>query len=147
MLFLYLTILLQIFFMRYAITGFLVVLMAAITSCNDRKQNTKPDVLAKNIDSSVNPADDFFDYSNGGWIKKNAIPAEESGWGIGNLVVQENLKRLRDINEKAAKTNAAAGSTQQKIGDFWTTAMDTVKIENDGIKPLQPYLDKIDAIA
>src|SRR3954467_14522181 len=117
-----------------------------MVSCTTKQESVKLDILAANIDSTVNPADDFFDYANGGWIKKNAIPAEESGWGIGNLVVQENLKRLRDINEKAAKTNAAAGSTQQKIGDFWTTAMDTVKIEHDGIRPMQPYLDKSDAI-
>ena len=116
-------------------------------SCNTNKTVAKEDMLAADLDTTVNPADDFFDYANGRWIKKNPIPAEESSWGIGNLVVEENLKRLRDINEKAAQTNAEAGSTQQKIGDFWTTAMDTVKIERDGIKPLQPYLDKIAAIA
>ncbi|HEY6975853.1 MAG TPA: M13 family metallopeptidase, partial [Chitinophagaceae bacterium] len=97
--------------------------------------------------STVNPANDFFDYANGGWIKRNPIPPEESGWSIGNLVVNENLKRLKEINEQAAKTTAASGSSQQKIGDFWTTAMDTDKIEKDGIRPLQQYLDKIAAIS
>jgi len=124
----------------YAISVFIV-------SCTDKHERSKQDILVANIDSTVNPADDFFDYANGGWIKKNPIPAEESGWGIGNLVVNENLKRLKEINEQAAKANAALGSSQQKIGDFWIMAMDTVKIEREGIKPLQQYLDKIDSVA
>jgi putative endopeptidase len=104
-------------------------------------------VVAVNIDSTVKPGSDFFDYANGGWIKKNPIPGEQSSWGIGNLVIEENLLRLREISEKSAATKADKGSSDQKIGDFWKLAMDTVKLESDGLKPLKPYLDKIDAIA
>ncbi len=106
----------------------------------------KPDILAANLDSSVKPGDDFFDYANGGWIKRNPIPGEQSSWGIGNLVIEENLKRLREISEKAAASNAKAGTGDQKIGDFWTMAMDSAKIEADGLKPIQPLLDKVTAI-
>jgi putative endopeptidase len=56
------------------------------------------------------------------------------------------LKRLREISEKADSANAAKGTVEQKIGDFWATAMDSVKIEQRGLQPLQPYLDKIAAI-
>src|SRR5439155_20783979 len=90
---------------------------------------------------------DFFDYANGGWIKRNPIPADQSGWGIGNLVIEENLKRLREISEKAAGAHVAKGSSEQKIGDFWSAAMDSTKIEQNGLKPLQPYFDKINSIA
>src|SRR3954467_3737965 len=128
-----------------------VILYAAISvfllSCTNTHERAKQDILAANIDSTINPADDFFDYANGGWIKKNPIPAEESGWGIGNLVVDENLERLRKINEEAAKANAAQESSQQKIGDFWIAAMDTIKIEREGIKPLQQYFNKIDSVS
>lgn len=126
---------------------FFVMLFVAAVACTSNKSEEKKDILVADMDTTVNPANDFFDYANGGWIKKNPIPPEESGWGIGNLVVEENLKRLREINEQAAKANAAKGSTEQKIGDFWRTAMDTAKLEKDGIKPLQSYLDKIAAIA
>ena len=125
---------------------FPVLSLVIAFACNTNKSVEKKDILASDLDTTVNPADDFFDYANGAWIKKNPIPAEESSWGIGNLVVEENLKRLREISAEAAKANVAAGSTQQKIGDFWSTAMDTTKIEREGIKPLQPYLDKIAAI-
>ncbi len=122
----------------------------ALFSCNeDTDQKTvKPtvDVLLSNMDTLSKPADDFFLYANGGWIKANAIPNDQSSWGIGNLVVEENLTRLRAINEDAAKEKAAKGTASQKIGDFWITAMDSAKIESLGIKPLNPYIDKINAI-
>lgn len=133
--------------MRIANVILYAVICLLISPCTTKPEKTKQDILAANLDTTVNPVNDFFDYANGGWIKKNPIPAEESGWGIANLVVEENLKRLREINEQAANANVAAKSSQQKIGDFWTTAMDTVKIEREGIKPLQPYLDKIAAIS
>ncbi len=115
---------------------------------NNSAESTKPaaDVLAVNMDTTIKAAEDFFMYANGGWIKKNAIPAEESSWGIGNLVIEENYKRLREISEKAVKENAAKGSASQKIGDFWATAMDSAKTEQAGLKPLQPLFDKINSI-
>jgi putative endopeptidase len=106
----------------------------------------KSDALAVNLDTTVSPGNDFFQYANGGWIKRNPIPGDQSSWGIGNLAIEENLKRLKEISEKSAKSNASKGSPEQKIGDFWVMAMDSSKIESDGLKPLQPLLDKINAI-
>ncbi|MBP6021971.1 M13 family metallopeptidase [Ferruginibacter sp.] len=129
----------------------LAITCTVLYSCNsadsgDKTAAAKPDILAANLDSTVKPGDDFFDYANGGWIKRNPIPGEQSSWGIGNLVIEENLKRLREISEKAAASNAAKGSGDQKIGDFWSMAMDSAKIEADGLKPIQPLLDKLNAV-
>ena len=126
----------------------LAITCTVLYSCNnaDKTEAAKPDVLAANIDSTVKPGADFFDYANGGWIKRNPIPGEQSSWGIGNLVIEENLKRLREISEKAAASKAATGSGDQKIGDFWSMAMDSAKIEVDGLKPIQPLLDKLNAV-
>jgi putative endopeptidase len=129
----------------------LAITCTVLYSCNsadsgDKTAAAKPDILAANLDSTVKPGDDFFDYANGGWIKRNPIPGEQSSWGIGNLVIEENLKRLREISEKAATSNAAKGSGDQKIGDFWSMAMDSAKIEADGLKPIQPLLDKLNAV-
>ncbi|MDQ2751739.1 MAG: M13 family metallopeptidase [Bacteroidota bacterium] len=129
------------------INFFFLIACIAIASCNQSKtKTTKPDVLAANIDSSVNPADDFFDYANGNWIKKHPIPADESAWGLFQEIPNETLQRLKDINEEMAKTKPANGTAEQKIGDFWKAANDTAKIERLGTKPLQPYLAKIDSI-
>jgi len=124
-----------------------LMLVVFFMSCNAKKDIvSKPDFIAANIDSSVNPSDDFFEYANGNWIKNNPIPGEQSSWGIGNLVIEENTKRLREISEKAATTNDKPGSANQKIGDFWITAMDSNKIEKDGLSPIKYLVEKIDAI-
>ena len=133
---------------------FSVALVALTVDCNNtsivqspkNSSSSKKDVLAANMDSTVDPPQDFFMYANGGWIKNNPIPAEYGSWGIGNLVVEENLKRLRAISEKADSAKAAQGTPQQKIGDFWATAMDSAKIEQQGLSALQPYLNKINSI-
>ncbi len=125
------------------------VVCSGFYACNNADKTTaasKADVLASNMDTTVSPGADFFDYANGGWVKKNPIPGEQSSWGIAHLVIEENLKRLREISEKAAASNAAKGSNDQKIGDFWTTAMDSAKIEAGGLKPIQHLLDKVNAI-
>lgn len=120
-------------------------------SCNNQTKSStsvsKADVLASHIDSTVSPGEDFFLYANGGWIKENPIPDAYGSWSIGHQVIEENNNRLREIAEKAATSKPAKGTVEQKIGDFWAMAMDTNKIETDGIKPLQPLLDKINAIS
>ncbi len=115
-------------------------------SCKTKTAETSKDVFAANIDTLAKPGEDFFMYANGKWIKDNPIPNEESSWGIAYLVINENLQRLRDISEAAAKEGAAKGSTSQKIGDFWTSAMDSTKTEQQGTKYLQPLFEKINTI-
>jgi putative endopeptidase len=119
----------------------------AIISCNSKIEATNSDPLVDNLDTTVNPGDDFFLYANGGWIKKNKIPEAESAWGISNLVQEEIYKRLISINEKAVKEGGAKGTVTQKIADFWSAAMDTNAINKDGISPLNSDLDRINKAA
>jgi len=135
--------------MTYRLFLVLSAACLAVSSCNNNSQSgkeTKEDILVADLDTLTKPSEDFFEYANGGWIKKNPIPAEQSSWGIGNLVFEENLARTREISEEAAKSGAAKGSNEQKIGDFWSSGIDSAKIEADGLKYLQPYLDKVNAI-
>lgn len=129
-------------------TKVLILYFVLVTACNNpHSGSVKPDVLAADIDSTINPADDFFDYANGGWIKKNPIPADESGWGLFQIIPDENLKRLETINLALIKTKVTSGSAEQKIGDFWKAGMDTTRIEKTGIMPLEPYLSAINSIS
>lgn len=96
-----------------------------------------------NIDNSVSPAVDFYEYANGNWLKNNPIPDEYSRWGSFEMLAEENYKVLREILESAAKGNAPTGSNEQKIGDFYYTGMDTVQIEKDGYNPIKPDLKMI----
>ena len=106
----------------------------------------KADVVAANIDSSINPGDDFFTYANGAWLKSHPIPPSEADWGIGKEVRDELYGQLRGISEKASQANSAVGSDEQKIGDFWSTAMDESKAAQLGLTPLTPELARIASI-
>ncbi len=130
---------------------FITLICASFQACNtgnNTTTETKPavDILASHLDTTISPADDFFEYANGGWIKQNPIPASESGWGIGNHVQEEIYTRLRKINEDAVNEKAAQGSVTQKISDFWQSAMDSVALDKAGLSPLKSDLDKINAI-
>lgn len=128
---------------RFLTVAALTLSMAA---CKEQaEQPQKQDILLANIDSTVNPGDDFFQYANGGWIKNNPIPADETGWGIGYMVQEELYTRLKTINEQAAAEKNPTGTTKQ-IADFWKTAMDTAKIEQQGVAPLRAELDDIAAL-
>lgn len=121
-------------------------LVAASVMTLPAPTRTRADFLAADMDTSVAPGRDFFEYANGAWLKAHPIPASESAWGIGNVVQEELYTKLRAISEDAAKAQATRGSDQQKIGDFWATAMDQQKADALGLKPLQPELDRIAAI-
>lgn len=133
-----------------------VLAIALLSSCSnettsdlkaDSTKNSGPDFLASNIDSTVNPAEDFFMFANGRWFKNNPIPPTESAWGIGRLVYEDILVKTRKVNEDAAKAGGSEGSDTQKIGDFWATAMDSAKAEKLGASPLEEKRKLIDGIA
>ena len=128
---------------------YLPIILAFTIACktdNSTSKSALNDVVAANIDTTVNPADDFFLFANGGWIKNNPIPSSESSWSIGKMVQNDIYNKMKTVSENAAKANAAKGSNEQKIGDFWATGMDSTAIETTGLAVIQPEIDKIAAI-
>jgi putative endopeptidase len=123
-----------------------VITLVFFAACQPAEKKEAPDFLAADIDTTVNPAQDFFSYANGAWIKNNPIPSDQSGWGVGELVQEDIYNRLRAINEKALADTTQAGSISQKIGDFWYSGMDSADIEKQGLKPLQADFSTIDKI-
>lgn len=125
----------------------LLVCSLFVFSCKDNSTNlnitTQADILATHMDTTVHPGDDFFEYANGGWIKKNPIPPSENGWGIFNLVADEIYQKIRKISEDASSVNAAAGTPSQQIGDFFFAGMDSAHIETEDLNPLKSDLEKI----
>jgi putative endopeptidase len=99
------------------------------------------------LDTTANACTDFNQYANGGWIKKNPIPAAYGAWGVGQQLNERNRDQLRTILENATKNkDAKPGSNEQKVGDYYTSCMDQSTVESEGVKPLQPELDRIAVI-
>ena len=125
----------------------IITAASVFAACNQpmHKDGVKEDILAAHLDTTVSPKDDFFAYANNGWIKNNPIPADETAWGVGELVQKELYTKLRKINDDALARNDQKGTGKQ-IGDFWFSAMDTVSIEKNGVEPLREELNKIAAM-
>lgn len=98
------------------------------------------------MDRAVAPGDNFFDYANGGWVKRTEIPADRGSYNTFGVLADLASERTRAIIEDQAKADAPAGSNARKIGDYYASFMDEAAIEAAGIKPLQPELDRIAAI-
>jgi putative endopeptidase len=126
--------------------SFLVLIPLIIFAGTGNKDSGKG-LDIKNIDPSMSPAVDFYQYANGSWLKNNPIPDEYSRWGSFELLAEINNKVLKEILETAANNKSALkGSNQQKIGDYYYSGMDTIKIEKEGYKPIQTQLNAIDKI-
>ncbi|TDP59482.1 putative endopeptidase [Flavobacterium dankookense] len=123
-----------------------LILALTLSSCN-QKETDFIDPLLTNRDTTVNPADDFFMYANGGWFKRNPIPASERSNGIFRTIGDTINSQIKQICEKsAALTNSTKGSNEQKIGDFYASGMDTLTIEKLGLSPLKSDINRIKSI-
>jgi putative endopeptidase len=98
------------------------------------------------VDHSVKPGDDFFEYSNGAWLKTATIPADRSSIGTFYEVFKKAEARTADLIKDAGASNPAAGSNPRKIADYYKAYMDEATIEQRGLTPLKPELDAIDGI-
>src|SRR6185312_15815391 len=116
-------------------------------SCNQSGSASANNLLdLKGMDSTVRPQDDFFHYVNGGWIKKTEIPASEATWGAGAILYQNTTQNLKNLIDSCAKLNADKGTNEQKVGDFYASAMDSAGIEKKGFAPLAADMQRITSI-
>jgi putative endopeptidase len=99
-----------------------------------------------NLNNSVKPSENFYEYANGNWLKKNPIPATESRWGSFSELQEFNYTALKGLLEDAANNPGKIGSPKQKVGDFYASGMDTLTIEKQGYNPIEPYLRKVDNV-
>ncbi|HTS83430.1 MAG TPA: M13 family metallopeptidase [Myxococcaceae bacterium] len=98
------------------------------------------------MDRSVHPGDDFFAYANGRWLTTAEIPPDRPAWGVSGELDERIRRQVRDILEAAARSNAAPGSVERKVGDFYASAMDEAAVEARGLAPLKPALERIAAV-
>jgi putative endopeptidase len=105
-----------------------------------------PRFKIEHLDRTADPRVDFARFAAGGWLNNNTIPADKSRWGGFDELAQFNWAALRGILEDVSSQPQPPGSPQQKVGDFFASAMDTAAIDAAGINPLAADLAAIDAI-
>ncbi len=99
------------------------------------------------LDKTCKACEDFYHYADGKWLAKNLVPPAYPSWGRFNELAERNRDLLHQILERAAaNVQAAPGSNEQKIGDFYSSCMDEKLINAEGVKPLNPEFARIDAI-
>jgi putative endopeptidase len=100
-----------------------------------------------NMDLTVKPGNDFYEYASGTWIKNNPVPPKETRWGSFNELRDFNINAVKSIVEEAAADKSApAGSVKKRVGDFYAAAMDSLTIERSGYTPIKPDLARIKQI-
>jgi putative endopeptidase len=136
----------HLIFLSFLVSCAVMVSWAVFAVDSTAPSAAPPALDITDLDQTVKPGIDWYQYANGNWIKKNPIPDEYSRWGSFEKLRDENLASLRQILEQAAQTEATPGSIEQKIGDFYRSGMDTERIEKAGLEPLAADLGRIQRI-
>ena len=105
----------------------------------------KSGLRMENLDKNVKPAEDFYMFATGGWQKLNPLPAAYSRFGSFDQLQEDNNKRINTILGDLQKKKFADGTTERKLADFYKLAMDSVRRNNEGIAPVKPLLDEMEA--
>ena len=120
-------------------------MLMASTALTAHAQTLSSGINLGNLDNSVRPADNFYQYACGGWMKNNPLPAAYSRFGSFDQLGQDNVERVNTIlNELLGKTYTK-GTTEQKLSDFYKLAMDSVRRNQEGVSPVMPLIKEINA--
>lgn len=116
-------------------------------ACNSGRSGLTTGIDLANLDTTARPGTDFYQYACGGWMKRNPMPAEYSQYGSFTILAENNRKQMQGLIEDLAKAENQPGSVAQKIGTLYNVAMDSVKLNQDGIEPIRAELAEINALA
>ena len=124
-----------------------IALALMATSCNSKKEAVqKGGIQIANLDQTANPRDDFYQYACGGWMKANPLTDEYSRFGSFDQLAENNRSQIKSLIEDLAHQQSQPGSVAQKVGDLYNIAMDSTKLNADGVAPIKGYLEKIEAL-
>jgi endothelin-converting enzyme/putative endopeptidase len=135
-------------FRKFAVTcvGACVLAVAMTAYAQDAPAQEAHGIAVANMDRSVKPGDDFYEYANSEWIKRTEIPPDRAGVGVFTKLSDLSNKHTAALIEEIAKSNPPAGSGARKVADLYNSYMDEATIETKDLAPLRPHLDAIAAI-
>jgi putative endopeptidase len=128
-----------------AVAGIAVVVSTALAQ--DAATIAVPRFSIQHMDRSVSPRTNFFLFANGTWVKNNPVPADKSRWASFDELAERNWKLIRTLLEAAAnQPDPNPKSPRRLVGDFFASAIDTQRVEQLALRPIQPDLDRVDAL-
>src|SRR5580698_2886859 len=126
---------------------FIVRFMLALSLfCGFSIAQKMPGFDAGAIDRNISPCVNFYQYACGGWLTSNPVPSDQSRWGRFDALQERNRTILQGILEAASANKPTRTPIEQKIGDFYSSCMDTKDIDQKGLAPIQADLDRINAM-
>lgn len=127
-----------------AVAALAVVTMAGCAGQKEVKPTSGIDLA--NLDTVVQPGADFYQYACGGWMKRNPLTPEYSQYGSFTILAENNRKQIQGLIEELSKEKHEPGSIGQKVGDLYKIAMDSAKLNSEGVAPIKAELDEIAAL-
>lgn len=134
--------------MRKAIyCTFAALSLSVMAGCGSQKKAEQISGLdLSNLDTTVAPGTDFFEFACGGWNKQHPLTGEYSRFGSFDMLAENNQNRVRELIEKVSKEKNEIGTPGQKIGDLYALAMDSVRLNKEGFTPVKQQYDAIAAM-
>ena len=124
-----------------------VLALAVAAGCDSKKEAVMTSGIdLTNLDTTAVQGADFYQYACGGWMKKHPLTNEYSRFGSFDMLAENNREQLKGLIVEIAAGQNAQGTIGQKIGDIYNLAMDSVKLNADGVTPIQADLEKIASV-
>ncbi len=124
----------------------LIITGLCMSSCIDKKTTGVPGIDLTDLDTTMSPTQDFYQYACGGWVAKNPLPAEYARYGSFDQLAENTQKQLQELVLGLDATTHPEGSVTRKIALLYLSAMDSTKLNTEGVTPILKDLEQIQAL-